>query len=110
MMLNKTSQANLHIESSKTYLECEFFLTELIVLAYFTHNVSLPLLNCVEVSNQKELLDILSQLYSDLSLGKMDTLKDYIVTYKHVPVQTNVSELEKKILHLMCEHSAKALK
>ena len=89
MMLNKTSQANLHIESSKTYLECEFFLTELIVLAYFTHNVSLPLLKCV--SNQKELLEILPQLYSNLSLGKMDTLKDYIVTYKHVPVQTNVS-------------------
>ena len=39
----------------------------------------------------------------------MDTLKDYIVTYKHVPVQTNVSEVEKKILNLMCEHSAKAL-
>ena len=43
MLLTGTAMSNLHIESSKLYLECEFFLTELSVLAYFTHKVSLPL-------------------------------------------------------------------
>ena len=110
MLLRETAQANLHIESSKLYLECEFFRTELIVLAYFTHKVSLPLLNCVELCGQEELLKILPQLYSDLVAGNMDTLSEYIVTYKHVPVSTDLSEIESKLLLLMCQHAAKSLK
>ena len=110
MLLSETAQANLHIESSKLYLECEFFLTELSVLAYFTHKVSLPLLNCVEVCEQEELLKILPQLYQDLSVGNMDTLDQYLVKYKHVPVRTDLTELENKLLLLMCKHAAKSIK
>ena len=110
MLLFETAQANLHIESSKLYLECEFFLTELSVLAYFTHKVSLPLLNCVEVCGQEELLTILPQLYLDLSEGNMNTLDKYTVTYKHVPVSTDLSNLELRILLFMCQHAAESLK
>ena len=48
MLLNKSHLSNQHIEAIRLFLDSEFFLTELSVLAYFTHKVSLPLLYCVE--------------------------------------------------------------
>ena len=112
MLLTETAMSNLHIESSKLYLECEFFFTELTVLAYFTHKVSLPLLNCVEVCGQEELLDILPRLYQDLSAGSMNTLEKYMVIYKHVPVkpESELSELERRLLLFMCKHAAESIK
>ena len=40
------------------------------MLAFFTHKVSLPLLNFVEISSQEELLGVFLKLYEDLQCGK----------------------------------------
>ena len=44
MLLNETHLNNQHIEIVKMFLESEFMITELQVLAYFTHMITLPFL------------------------------------------------------------------
>ena len=44
MLLLEIEKNSLLVQVCRLYVECEFFLTELHVLAYFTHNVTLPLL------------------------------------------------------------------
>ena len=51
LLLLETETNNLFIQSCRLYVECDFFLTELHVLAYFKHKVKLLLLNCVEISD-----------------------------------------------------------
>ena len=80
MLLLETEKNNLLVQAYRLYVECEFFLTELHALAYFTHNVTFPLLNCVEILDQSQLLHIFTKLYEDLSNGKLDTLKDFLVS------------------------------
>ena len=46
-LVTETSANNLLVQACKLYLESETFLTELKVLAFFTHKVTMPLLNCV---------------------------------------------------------------
>ena len=89
-LLAETWKSNLLVEACKIYLECPFFLTELQLLAYFTHKITLPFLNCIEKCSQEELLQILQTLYDNLLNGKYDVLKDYAVAFKHV----NVDDLE----------------
>ena len=79
MLLPETEKDNLLVQACRLYVECEFFLTELHVLAYFTHKVTLSLFNWVETSDQSQLLQIFPKLYEDLSDRKMDTLKDFLV-------------------------------
>ena len=76
----ETSKTNLLVSACKLYLSCEFFPTELKVLAFFTHKVTLPFLNCVEISDQETLLTVLPQLYKDLKDGNIDTLVRFLVT------------------------------
>ena len=76
----------------------------------FTHKVTLPLLNCVETSSQKDLLQILPSLYHDLADGKVHTLDKHRVSFNHPPVTEPDSELLKKILYLMCVDAAYAVK
>ena len=54
-------------------MDCEFSFTELEALSYFTHKVTLPMLNCVETSSQKDLLQVLLAFHPDLADGKMHT-------------------------------------
>ena len=61
------------VQSCKLYMDCEFSFTELEALSYFTHKVTLPMLNCVETSSQKDLLQVLLALHPDLADGKMHT-------------------------------------
>ena len=77
MLLNESHLTNQHIEIVCMFLDSEFFITELSLLAFFTHKVSLPLLNFVEISSQEELLRVFPKLYEDLQKGKMDTLEQY---------------------------------
>ena len=78
---------NLLVQACKLCLESEIFLTELKVLAYFTHQVTLPLLNCIAIGNHNDLLEIFPKLWSDVKSGNVDTITEYLVIYKHVPVQ-----------------------
>ena len=109
MLLAETSKSNLLVEACKLYMGCELFLTELKLLAYFTHKVTLPLLNCVEKSNQNVLLVLLPKLFEDLKKGCTDTLKDFIVQYRHVPVKSIDNELENEMLNLFCTSAAEGI-
>ena len=51
MLLRESGKCNLLVQACRMYVQCEIFI-ELHVLAYFTHKVTLPLLNCVEVCDQ----------------------------------------------------------
>ena len=74
-LLNETTCSNLLVESCKLYLDCEFFLTELRLLSYFSYKVTLPLLNCVEISDQNTLLSLFPKLYTDLKNCDLTTFK-----------------------------------
>ena len=108
-LLSETHKTNLLVEACKLYIDCELFLAELHVLAVFTQNVTLPFLNCLEKSSQKDLLAIFPKLYQDLKDHKMDTLKDYFVPYRHVTVEAVTDERELMIIDRMCEEAAKGL-
>lgn len=45
MLTNESRIVNQHIEIERIFLDSEFFITELSVLAYFTRRVTLTLLN-----------------------------------------------------------------
>ena len=75
LLLNESHLTNQHIEIVRMFLDSDFFITDLSVLAFFTRKVSLPLLNFVEISSQEELLRVFPKLYEDLQKGKMDTLE-----------------------------------
>ena len=61
------------------------------------------------MSTQEELLKILPQLYTDLKAGKMDTLNEFLVVYKHVKVHELTSETEKLLLKEMCQDATKTI-
>ena len=101
MLLDETHLSNQHVEIVRMFLDSEFLLTELSVLAYFTHTITLPFLHFVEVNTQEDLLEMFPRLYKDLLDGKMDTLKDYVVHYPHVKVKKPSTDLELQILNMM---------
>ena len=106
MVLNETHSCNQHTELVKMFLDSELLLTELSCLSYFTHKVSLPLLYAVEICNQNQLCELFPKLYKDLLEGSFETLKDYIVEYKHLIVEEPITELEKQILKKMSMDAA----
>ena len=106
-LLDETHKANLLVQACKLYIDCELFLAELHVLAVFTQNVTLPFLNCLEKSTQKDLLVSFPKLYHDLTEHRMDTLKDFFVPYRHVTVEAVTDEREMIMLNRMCEEAAK---
>ena len=105
LLLNEVTESNQLINTFKIYLASELFLT---VLAYFTHchYVTFPFLNCVEKSTQTELLVIFPRLHADLKEGKTDTLKDFVVDMRRVPVDEPTSDLGWELLELMCSDAA----
>ena len=109
MLVNESHLANQHIETVRMFLDCGFFITELFALAYFTLKVSLPLLNFVEISSQSGLLKVFSQLYADLVDGKMDTLREFSVEYRHIQIPNLTSDTESLLLEKMCTQAAKTL-
>ena len=92
MLLNESHLTNQHIKIVHMFLDSEFFITKLSVLALFMHRVSLPLLNFVQISSQEELLRVFPKLYEGLQKGKMDTLEQYLVKYHHVVVSPPTNE------------------
>ena len=79
MLLLETEKDNLLVQACRMYLECEFFITELHALAYFMHKVTLPLLNCVEVCEQTDLLTVFPKLNTDLCAADLNTLNEFSV-------------------------------
>ena len=85
-LLVETHHVNQHVEAARMFTNCEFFHTELRVIAYFSYHITLPFLNFVERSNQQELLETLPKLYEDLKKYDMNTLNDFHVSYTHIKV------------------------
>ena len=73
------------------------------------HKVSLLLLNFVEISSQEELLRVFPKLYDDLQKGKMDTLEQYLVKYRHIVVSPPTNETETLLLESMCQNASKSM-
>ena len=84
MLLNESHLSNQHIEIVKMFLDSEFLITELQVIAYFTHTITLPFLYFVEVNTNEELLTMFPRLFDDLKAGDLETLIAYRVVYPHV--------------------------
>ena len=101
--------SNQHTEIVPMFLDSEFLITELAVLAYFTHKITLPFLYFVKVTSQKQLLQMFPQVFNDPKEGRMDTLKDYVIDYPHVKVQKPTADIEEKILQKMCFDAAEVL-
>ena len=78
-LLKDTKSNNQLVQACRVYLECEFIIIGLKVLSWFTYKVTLPFLNMVELSSQKDLLSILPKLYDDLSAKILETLSEYKV-------------------------------
>ena len=98
MLLNETHLSNQHVEIARMFVDSEFFITELTALAYFTHHVSLPLLNFLDVNSEDKLLETFPELFQGLKNGKIDTLSDYLVVHKHVPMEPPTSETDHLLL------------
>ena len=109
-LLQEAPSQNLHTESVRIYMECEFFSTALAVLSYFSYNVSLPLLNCVERCSQSELCTIFPNLHKDLLEGKTNTLSEFNVERTQYQVRELTSDLEKLIVKKFCAHAAEVIK
>ena len=109
MLFNESHLSNQHIEIVRMFLDSEFLVTELQVLAYFTHTITLPFLYFVEVNSNEELLEMFPRLFEDLKVGGIETLKEYRVEYPHVQVATPTSDVAQKLLLKMCEGAATVL-
>ena len=109
MLVNGSHLANQHIEIVRMFLDCEFFITELFSLVYFTYKVSFPLLNFVEISSQPDLLKVFPHLYADLVDGKMDTLRGFSVEYGHTQIPNPRSDTESLPLEKICIQAANAV-
>ena len=66
MLLDEIDSTNQLVKACKIYLSSELFIIELECLAFLNNFVTFPFLNCVEVSDQECLLNILPKLYSNL--------------------------------------------
>ena len=106
MLLNECSTENLHTESVRMFINCEFFSTSLAVLSYFSYHVSFPLLYCVEISSQHDLCQILPQLHIALLAGKTDTLAAFTIPRHQYCVKPLTSELELLLHKRLCTAAA----
>jgi len=110
-ILEETSNTNMLTEACKLYLESEYIIAAMRALANFTYRVTMPYLNCIERSNQNELVKLLPKLCVDLKEGKMDTMNPFHVPWTHVnmSLQEPTSPFDHHLLKMMCEHAAKGV-
>ena len=97
---------NLLIRACRIYLENDFILAGL--KANFTYKVTMAFLNCVEISNQNKLFNILPKLCKDLANKFMDTLAEFGVKWTHVKMGKLLpqSDLNQLILGEMCKQAS----
>ena len=55
LLVDEVVESNQLVEACKIYISIEIFLTQLEVLAYFTHHVTFPFLYLVEKSTEVQL-------------------------------------------------------
>lgn len=111
-ILDRTHLDNSLIKACKIYLNCEYIQSALTILAYFTYKVTMPYLNCIEKSNQKDLVTILPKLYKELLKGNCNVLSDYHIEWTHVHMKNHIPEtdFEKYMLKELCHVAAEGIK
>ena len=110
ILLDEIDSTNQLTESCKMFLASELFITELECLSFFNHFVTFPFLHCVEISSQEQLMDIIPKLHQDLLQMKTDTLKEFVVTIRHIPVPTLTNEASEELIKKMCISAAESIK
>ena len=110
MVLDETEAINLLIEFCKLYFSKELFIIELRILAFYNHQVTFPLLNCVVKSNKINFIQLLPKLHQDLLSQKVDTLNGFVINMSGIPVQEPNDDLTKRIISEMCVKAASAIK
>ena len=106
--LHNTKSNNLLLQACRLYLECDFIIIGLKVLAWFTYCVTLPFLNMTQLSTQNDLVKVLPHLHDDLQNNLTDTLSSYIVPYSF-EVEKPETPVEVYLLQCMCQQAAKDL-
>ena len=106
ILLQDSPTENLLAQACRLYVQCEVFITELHLLAYFNKHVTFPFLYCVEISDIPSLKTILPKLHADLLNCDISTLKNFVIERKNVNVDNLNTELEMKMLNLLCYSAA----
>ena len=106
--LEKTKSNNLLVQACRLYLDCEFIIIGLKVLAWFTYCITLPFLNMTQVCTQNDLVDTLPRLHADMQQKKTDTLSEYTVLYSF-QVQKPETPVELYLLGEFCQQAARDL-
>ena len=109
-ILHEREATNRLVEVFSIYLARELFLTELEVLAFFNHHLTLPFLNCVARRNQEDLVKMLPKFYDELMSGRTDTLNGFIVCIHYFNVVAPTSDLFKIIISDFCVAAAAIIK
>ena len=94
-LIDETEATNQLVEACKTYLANEIFPTELGVLTFFSHHVTFIFLNCVERSNQADLVKMLPKYYDELVSGQTDTLNEGLLHIHHINVVAPTIDLQR---------------
>ena len=90
VITSKVLATNRKIQSSCANLPNiprNLFITKLHVCAYFIHKVILPLLNCLCVRKQTDLLRIFPKLYTDLYAVVINILNEYSAVYQDLRIE-----------------------
>ena len=111
-LLNQAKSNNLLAHACRIYLESEYVIAAFKTLSNFTYHVTMPFLNCVEKSDQNDLIKILPTLHTDLKDGKLDTLKEFSVPWTRIKMeqQKPETELDNYLLTEMCKEAAHGVK
>ena len=83
VLLNESHLTNQHIEIVRMFLDSEFFITELSVLAFFIRGTTEGF--------------------------PMDSLEQYLVKYRHIVVSPPTNETETLLLEPMCLNASKSM-
>lgn len=75
------------VQACRLYLECDYVISTLEPLTNFTFYLTMLFLNCVEKTDQNDLVKILPQLYYDLSDSNLYTLKQYHVKWTEAQME-----------------------
>ena len=110
MLLDEVQVTNQLIESCRIYMSSDLFIMELECLAFFNYFVTFPFLNCVEVSTQEELVDIIPRLHNDLLKAKTNTLEKYIMKMRRIPIPELSTSTAKTIVDQMCFSAVESIK
>ena len=109
MLLQETPAEKLLAQSCRIYINCEIFITELRLLAFFNFHVVFPFLHAVEKSSTPELIYLLPKLHRELLNGNLSTLKEYVCKSKMGNVDSIEGELETKMIQFMTLGAAECI-